>query len=283
MSTFDTPDPISATFDLIVGDLHIAATDRDNTVVEVRPSDDSSEADKRAVERTRVSYSNGALLVKTTKSRGLDLFSRTGSVDVLVELPSGSRVHAESSVGDLRSTGRLGECSVRTSTGRVYLDQTRQLRLRTAAGDVEVREVIGSAEVSTGSGTVRLGVLDGDAIVRNSNGSTDVGAAHGDIRLQSANGSIAVQHISGSRVEAKTANGDIRIDGMSSGAAVLRTAFGEIEIGIAPGVPAWLDAHTGYGRLHNLLRESAQAPPEAEGFLDVRAHTSCGDITIRRI
>ena len=59
MPTFDTPEPISAVVDLVVGDVRITASDRDDTAVEIRPSDESHEPDVRAAEQTRVEYSAG--------------------------------------------------------------------------------------------------------------------------------------------------------------------------------------------------------------------------------
>ena len=48
MPAFETPEPILATIEVTVGDLRIAARDRTDTVVEVRPSDPSHEPDVRA-------------------------------------------------------------------------------------------------------------------------------------------------------------------------------------------------------------------------------------------
>jgi hypothetical protein len=45
MPTFDTPEPISVTVELGVGDLRIVASDRTDTMVEVRPSDAAKKAD----------------------------------------------------------------------------------------------------------------------------------------------------------------------------------------------------------------------------------------------
>ena len=65
MPTFDTPAAISVTVELSVGDLRVNATDRTDTVVEVRPSDPGKKADVAAAEQTRVEYANGSLLIKT--------------------------------------------------------------------------------------------------------------------------------------------------------------------------------------------------------------------------
>src|SRR5579859_7898408 len=82
MPTFDTPEPISAVVELAVGDASITASDRTDTIVQVRPSDGSNDADVRAAEQTRVEYAAGRLLVKAPKQRGLGLFGKTGSVDL---------------------------------------------------------------------------------------------------------------------------------------------------------------------------------------------------------
>ena len=81
MPTFDTPGPISAVIDLVVGDARITASDRDDTVVEIRPSDASHEQDVRVAEQTRVEYSAGRLLITAPRQRALSLFGRPGSIE----------------------------------------------------------------------------------------------------------------------------------------------------------------------------------------------------------
>src|SRR5256885_2206151 len=63
MPPFDPPEPVSAVIDLVVGDARITASDRGDTVVEIRPSDASHDQDVRAAEQTRVEYAAGRLLV----------------------------------------------------------------------------------------------------------------------------------------------------------------------------------------------------------------------------
>ena len=88
MPTFDTPEPVSAVLELVVGDVRITASDRDDTAVEIRPSDESHEPDVRAAEQTRVEYSAGQLLVKAPRQRSLSLFGKPGSIDVTIGLPT---------------------------------------------------------------------------------------------------------------------------------------------------------------------------------------------------
>ena len=51
MSTFDTPEPISATIDLSIGNVHISTSDGGATTVDVLPSDVSDDEDCKAAER----------------------------------------------------------------------------------------------------------------------------------------------------------------------------------------------------------------------------------------
>src|SRR5690606_27828138 len=54
MPNFKTPEPISVTFELGVGTVRITASDRTDTTVDVRPSNESDESDVQAAQRVRV-------------------------------------------------------------------------------------------------------------------------------------------------------------------------------------------------------------------------------------
>lgn len=279
MPTFSTPEPISALIELVVGDARITGTDRDDTIVDVRPSDGSHEPDVRAAEQTRVEYSAGRLLVKTGKQRGLGLFGKPGSVDVTIELPAGSHLQADASIAAFRGVGCLGECRVKTSIGEIQLDHTGILDLNTGSGAIVVTRAVGHAEIRAGSGTVRMRDIDGTAVIKNSNGDTSIGEISGDLRVSAANGDISVDRAHAD-VTANTANGDVRLGEVARGSASLKTGCGEIEIGIRAGTAARLDVHTRFGRVHNHMA-AADGPQSAEETVQVRAHTGYGDIVIR--
>jgi putative adhesin len=277
---FATPEPISATIELHAGNVQIVATDRTDTVVEVRPTDESDDSDVRAAQQTRVEHANGALTVRGPKSLALSFSKKTRSVEVLIELPTGSQVHGELVSGDFSSSGVLGECRFTTSVGHYLLDRTGPLRLKTM-GHVTVDAVAGDAEVSTGSGRVRIGEVDGVAEVKNSNGSTDIGTATGRLRVRATNGDVTVGR-AGAGVEARASNGSIRIAEVVRDSVALHTSTGDLEVGVAAGTAAWLDLKTGHGRVHNELDDIGPAPEESGRTVEVRAHTSFGDITVRR-
>jgi DUF4097 and DUF4098 domain-containing protein YvlB len=266
------------TIELNAGDARVIAGDRADTVIEVRPRDDSKAADIRAAEQTRVEYSSGRLLVKTPRQR--NFLGRVSPVDVTVELPTGSHVQGDSGMGEFSCEGELGECRFKTGLGNIRLDHASALHLKTGMGNIAVDRGLGDADVTTGSGDVRIGKIGGAAVIKNSNGDTVVGEVTGDLRVKSANGRISVDRAHAS-VIAKTANGNIRIGEVVNGAIVLETAAGELEVGIREGTAAWLDVSSRYGRVRNSLDE-AGSPEQSEARVEVRARTSYGDIKIHR-
>jgi DUF4097 and DUF4098 domain-containing protein YvlB len=282
MPTFHTPEPISVTVELVVGDLRIVASDRTDTMVEVRPSDPAKKADVTAAEQTRVEYAGGRLLIKAPKSWRQHAFRSSDgeSVDVQVELPAGSQLRGETGVAALRCRGRLGECRFKTGIGDIQLDQAGAVQLRTGFGDITVERAGGDAELTTGSGSLQIDGIDGTAVVKNSNGDTWIGRVTGDLRVNAANGRISVDQASGA-VAAKSANGDIRLGEVAHGAVLAQTALGKVEIGIRDGVAAWLDLNTRFGTVHNDL-DTADRPGAGEDAVEVRARTAFGDIAIHR-
>jgi DUF4097 and DUF4098 domain-containing protein YvlB len=279
MPFFDTPEPISVVLELTVGNVRLVASERTDTVVEIRPTDESDASDVEAVGQIRVDYTGGTLRVIGPK-RLFDFSKKTRSVDVTIELPAGSRVSAEAQMGNLRAAGRLGECRFKTSAGDVSVENTGPLRVSTSAGQVIVGRVAGDAEVSTGSGKIQVGEVQGGAVVKNSNGDTTIDAVGGDVRVRSANGDIHVER-AGAGVDAKTANGAIRLGEVVRGSVVLGTSMGNLDIGIADGTAAWFDVNTGFGHVRNEM-DNATRPGEADETVEVRGRTSFGDITIHR-
>ena len=280
MPVFDTPEPISVQVDLPVGDAWITATDRADTVVEVRPRNASNKSDVSAADQTTVEYVAGRLMIRAPKSwRRYSFVSAGPSVDVLIEVPSGSSVQAEASWAAFRCEGRLGECRFNTG-GTIRLDQTGALDIDTSHGEVVVQRVAGSARVTSSSGKVRLGEVDGTTEIKNSSGDCWIGQSTGDVRASTAYGDITVDRALAS-VTARTAHGSVRIGDAARGSIDLQTSYGGIEVGIRRGTAAWLDLSSRNGRVHNALDTTDEPSPD-DDTVEVRASTSWGDIMIRR-
>ncbi|MFI2738262.1 DUF4097 family beta strand repeat-containing protein [Streptomyces sp. NPDC018711] len=277
MPSFDTPAPISVTAYVYAGSLQFTASDRPDTVVEVRPRNPKKDLDVRAADQTEVTHAGGVLTITTPKA---NLLGRGGTVDVTVELPTGSRIDMTGAAATLIGEGRLGEIRAKTTAGDVRLDTTGPLHLNASHGHTTVERVEGAAEITSSSGNLRIGLIDGPAVLKNSNGATTVDTVTGELRVSGANGSIDIAHAESS-VTGTATNGALRVSEVSRGEVRLETSNGSIEIGIRSGTAAWLDVTSQRGHVRNTLTAS-EAPEETEETVKVRARTNWGNIDIRR-
>jgi putative adhesin len=280
MPTFDTPEPITATIDIVGGDVRVGAGERGTTTVTVAAADPGNAEDRKAADQTRVEYEHGRLLVRQPKLRAWLPRNTGGQIDVTLELPAGSHVHGDAALADFQTDGPLGRLRIKTGLGHIRVDEGETLALKSGLGDISVDRAAGHADVSAGSGDVRVREFASSAVIKNSNGDTWVGDANGELRLHAANGDISVDRAEAG-VGAKSANGDIRLSDVVRGAVTLETALGNLEVGIRAGTAAWLDVRASAGRVLNEL-DAADAPAPATEKVEVRANTSAGDVVIRR-
>ncbi|WP_030266920.1 DUF4097 family beta strand repeat-containing protein [Streptomyces sp. NRRL B-24484] len=179
MQTFDTTAPISAVLDVPAGRIQLIAADRADTVVEVRPADPSKGRDVRAAERATVTYSDGVLRIGAPEPTG-KLLGSSGSLEVTVQLPAGSRIEGTAAACELRGVGRLGDVAFDGAYHRIKLDEAASVRLTAVDGDVEVGRLGGSAEISTTRGSIRINEAGpGTVVLSTRSGDISVGAAAG--------------------------------------------------------------------------------------------------------
>ncbi|GAA2236645.1 DUF4097 family beta strand repeat-containing protein [Streptomyces amakusaensis] len=278
MPSFDTPQPILVNVHVDAGSVQFAAADRTDTVVAVAPRDPGKRHDVRAAEQTEVTYSGGELHIRTPKQRYY--IGPTGTVDVTVELPTGSRVEVTGAWTQVLGEGRLGEVGVKTSSGDVRFDETGPIRLAAAHGSITVERVEGPAEITTSSGSLRVGRVEGSAVLKNSHGATVVGSVTGELRVRGSNGDISIERAESS-LTAATAHGALRVAEVVSGTVKLETSHGAIEVGIREGTAAWLDVSSGRGQVRNTL-DSSEAPAKSVDTVEIHARTRYGNIDIRR-
>lgn len=218
MQKFDTTSPVSAVLDIPAGRIRFIGAERTDTTVEILPADASKSGDVKAAEQTTVAYADGVLRIERTAGKNRVLGS-SGSVEVTVQLPAGSRVEATAASAGFRGVGRLGDVVLDVSQGSVKLDETAGARLTLLAGDITVGRLGGPAEIGTRKGdvhiaeavrgTVQLHTEYGEITVGAAHGvsaSLDAGATHGRIHnaLKNTEGAAA-----GLNIHATTAYGDI--------------------------------------------------------------------------
>jgi hypothetical protein len=179
MQKFDTPAPISAVLDIPAGRVQFIAADRADTTVEVRPADPAKSRDAKTAEQTTVAYADGVLRITASASDNR-LFGPSGSLEVTVQLPTGSRVEGKAAGAELRGVGRLGDVAFEGAYRQIKIDEVASVRLTAIDGDVEVGRLGGPAEISTARGDIRIiEAVRGTVVLRTQSGDISVGAAAG--------------------------------------------------------------------------------------------------------
>ncbi|MEE4596774.1 hypothetical protein V2J94_33650 [Streptomyces sp. DSM 41524] len=149
--------PIRVVLAIPAGRVQFIAADRADTTVEVLPASPSKSRDVQAAEQTTVAYADGVLRIYAAEPKN-QLVGPSGSLEVTVQLPAGSRVEAKAAASELR--------------GRVVL--------RTQSGDISVGAAAGvSAALDADTGYGRI-----------SNALKNDGTAELDIRATTSHGDI---------------------------------------------------------------------------------------------
>ncbi|MFD7584774.1 DUF4097 family beta strand repeat-containing protein [Kitasatospora sp. NPDC059811] len=179
MQKFATPAPVSAVLDIPAGRIRFIAADRADTTVEVLPADASKSRDVKAAERTTVEYADGVLRIEAAAAENR-ILGQSGTVEVTVQLPAGSRIQAKTASAELRGVGRLGDVTFEGAQASVKLDETAGVHLAVLAGDISVGRLDGPAEITTAKGDIHITeAVHGTITLRTEAGDVSVGAARG--------------------------------------------------------------------------------------------------------
>ena len=273
--TFSTPEPVSMYVELRSGDLAITTAETDETVVEVvRPhgDDDDVTVEQRGDDIVVVSRHGGR--------GGLFGSSRDGA-HVRVTMPHDSRLVTKLGSAEVRVDGRLGESSLKSGSGDVRLDElSAKAFVETGSGDLQ----IGSAaelQVRSGSGQVTVERLGGAAQISTGSGDVLVGTALEALSVKSGSGDLRVREVTGD-VTLTTASGDLVVDRMLRGALNAKNASGDVVVGVPAGIPVWTDVSTVSGSVRSSL-QGAGEPAEGQEFVELRAKTVSGDISLEQL
>lgn len=179
MQKFDTPAPVSVVLGIPAGRIRFIATDRADTTVEILPADASKSRDVKAAEQAKIAYGDGVLRIEASAAKSRVL-GASGSVEVTVRVPAGSRIEAKAASAELRGVGRLGDVVFEGQQATVKLDEAGSTRLTLLAGDISLGRLGGPAEISTQQGDIHIAeAMRGTVTLRTEHGEISVGAAHG--------------------------------------------------------------------------------------------------------
>ncbi|MEV1084876.1 DUF4097 family beta strand repeat-containing protein [Streptomyces sp. NPDC050211] len=217
MKQYATSAPISVVLDIPAGHIRLVAADRTDTTVEVLPANAAKSRDIKAAEQTEVSYGDGVLRIETAAAKNRVL-GPSGSLEVTIQLPAGSRIEAKAADAEFRSAGRLGDVTFEGAHGTVKLDEAASARLTLQAGDIFLGRLGGPGEISTHKGDLHIAeAVHGTVTLTTQSGDITVGAARttsATLNAHSAHGRIdnALRNTDGAAgltLHATTQHGDI--------------------------------------------------------------------------
>ena len=223
MTSWDFPatDPIDLRVDIPAGSITVTALATETVTVTVAPCAAGRRGEDFLAD-TRVEFDGGVLSVIAPDRRG---FQRGASLDVTVQVPSGSAGDLVTASADVRCSGELRSLAVRTASGDVTADQVSgpvqvhsasgdvrlgdvgELRAETASGDVHVQAAgfygLGRTEITSASGDVDIDVAAGigvylDLSTLSGNATSDLDAAAGG-------------HDAAVTLRCRTISGDVRV------------------------------------------------------------------------
>jgi DUF4097 and DUF4098 domain-containing protein YvlB len=275
---FETPGPAKLRIEIPNGRIRVTAGEMATTRIKLQAKDGDAAA-REWIAEAEVGQVGDEIVVRGNRSR-LHHF-RSGRVEALVEAPIGSAADLSTGAGDIEASGRLGRLSATTGSGDVTIAECAEGRARTGSGDIRIERSGGGFDAKSGSGDVRLGKVDGDVRIVTGNGDATLGEVKGAVSITAASGDIAIE-AAGASVEAFSASGDVKLRRASQGRVRARTVSGDVSVGVPAGLAALLDIRTLTGSIRSEL-QSADAPPDGEGRVELVLNTVSGDVTLKRV
>jgi lia operon protein LiaG len=191
-------------------------------------------------------HSEGRRVTIAGQGGGLDAHA-----DIVVQVPSGSRVSLYLAVGRVSITNVQGDLMVDAHDSPVSSTGTRgELAIDVGSGAVQVSQADGDLSVDTGSGRVELTRCKGRHLVVDT-GSGDVTGTDleaTDLNIDTGSGDVRLAGISAPRVSLETGSGSVSADLHADFSDLsVETGSGDITIKAPPSLGAELEIETSSG------------------------------------
>ena len=273
--TFDTPEPIDLYVENGRGTVDVTATDTTETVVRI-----TGERAEEFEIRDLADDTGTRRIAIIAPPRAGGFFGKDPRAEIVVEVPVASGLNAKVGSSDVAAHGRFADTRVDSGSGDVALDVVDgETVVQSGSGDVLAEHLAGEARIKSGSGDIRVNRADSHLLVTTGSGDVRVDAG-AELAIKTGSGDAQVRSVAGD-VVFTTGSGDLMIGQAASGRVTAKTASGDVSIGVLPGTPVWTDVRTASGRLSSTLPSTGEPAPD-QSFLEVRATTASGDVTLHQ-
>lgn len=269
---FHTPGPPRLYVENGSGTVDIETTDSEHSTVRVIGRDAAE---------VEVTYEDGRLSVVAPDRR---TGFRTGdsTLQMAIGVPFGTHLRIKTGSADVTARGTFGPTQVKAGSGDVRLDTLRAPgQVETGSGSVSVETAHAELAIKSGSGQVFAGRTESCVAVSTGSGDVELGSTAGPAVVKTGSGDFRVVEAS-SDVSLSTGSGDLLVETARRGRFQVKGASGDIQIGVPAGIPVWTDISTVSGDIRSDL-DGAGEPTEGADYIEVRAKTASGDITLRQL
>jgi Putative adhesin len=262
---FDTPGDVELEIKLPSADVTVKTHDEPRTEVEVlargRRGEDVLE--QIVVEARERPGGHVVSIEQQDRIRwGPIAISWGGGIEVRIGCPEGANIEFDGASADLSALGTYGKVVARTASGDLRLGDLGSVQIKTASGDVSIQAIADDSQLQTVSGDVAIDRLDADLTGR---------SVSGDVELRRVDGAVTLG----------TTSGDVQIKTVEGGELRVQTVSGDVRIGVAAGIPVWMDAVSVSGDLRSELGD-VDAPSDDSVVVPLHVKTVSGDVSFVR-
>ncbi|HET7761318.1 MAG TPA: DUF4097 family beta strand repeat-containing protein [Phycicoccus sp.] len=277
-SRLETTGPINLKVELLVGDVTLTAGDAPTTTVRLHPhgKNGAELAEKFTVE----AHGNDVVVLSPKIRDSFFGLGTKGSVDVEVELPSGSTVDVRTGSGDVGATGLLDDVRATTGAGDLAFHEVGTAQLKSGSGDITLQSTRGDASAKTGSGDISVGSAGGRLDLVSGSGDIELRRSDAAVKARTGSGDLHIGASTGD-LELVTGTGDVDLRAVHGGQVRTKTGTGDVSIAVAAGVAAYLDLNTVTGDV-DIDLEQTSGPGDAEAQAMLVVQSGSGDIRVKR-
>ena len=268
--SFEVPAGGRLSVDIEGGAVSVSGSDSNKVVVRMRARGSDERLEKITWSAERDAEGVAIVSRRPPGDKWFNWGNNDSKLTVTVEVPRAYNVDLKTSGGNLEVKELNGSAVGRTSGGSIAVESVRgEVRMRTSGGSVHARAVQGPVELATSGGTIVANEIEGG------------------LRAYTSGGGIRIAQTAGS-IEAQTSGGSITIDmaGQNEG-IVAKTSGGSITLKIPSATNGMLNASTsGGGVSSNLPLSSSESSKNSlrgtinSGGPEILARTSGGSISL---
>ena len=211
--SFDVPTGGRLSVDVDGGTVTVAGTDANKVVVRMRAKGSDERLAKLTWSAERDEQGVTVISKRAPGDKWFDWGRTESNISVTVEVPRAYNVDLRTSGGNLDVKQLNGTAVGRTSGGSISLESVRgEVRMRTSGGSVHARALQGPIELETSGGTIVANEIEGGLRAHTSGGGIRIAQTSGSIDAQTSGGSITIDMAGRNEgIVAKTSGGSITL------------------------------------------------------------------------